>query len=190
MLSITPPSDLAFTIDQERRFCANKFGSYEVLKQPVHLALFGVFTVPTMLYELVDYLGEWISVQPRFTLQIKDFGFSENRHRPSVFVDVKQNVWLNAFNKGLTRRMLQRFPYLNSAVQHHPHLTLAHKDLTKENFQRAKKYYQQCKFDASFDVSTIALFRHNYKMWEFKHEFALSPVKAEGSAFVQKKLFA
>ena len=27
LLCITPPSDLAFTIDQERRFCAARFGS-------------------------------------------------------------------------------------------------------------------------------------------------------------------
>ena len=190
LLSITPPTDLAFTIDQERRFSAARFGSYESLKSPVALNLFGVFTVPAMAYELTDYLSEWISVQPQFKVQIKDFGVFENKHRPEVYVNVKNNIWLNAFNKGLSRKMLQRFPYLNSSAPFKPHIRLAHKDLSRENFQRAKKYYSQCKFEASFDVKNIALFRHNYKMWEFKHEFALSPQKVEGSGFVQKKLFA
>lgn len=190
LLCITPPSDLAFTIDQERRFCAARFGSYEALKPPVHLSLFGVFTVPAKAYELTDYLSEWISVQPQFSVQIKDFGFFDNKHRPEVYVDVKNNVWLNAFNKGLTRKMLQRFPYLTTASSFHPHFTLAYKDLSQENFRKAKKYYHQCKFEASFDVKNIALFRHNYKMWEFKHEFSLSPQKAQGAGFVQKSLFA
>jgi 2'-5' RNA ligase len=190
LLSITPPSEIASVIDQERRFCAKRFGSYEALKPPVSLSLFGVFTVSAMVEELTDYLSEWISKQPQFTLHLKDFGFFENLHRPVVYFDVKHNPWLNAFNKGLTRKMLQRFPFLNSSASYHPHLTLAYKDLTQEQFQLAKKYYKQCRYEASFDVTNVTLFKHNHKVWERQREMPLGVTKAANFEFVQQTLFA
>ena len=51
-----------------------------------------------------------------------------------------------------------------------PHMTVAFRDLTPENFYLAKTAYDKKKISFSFLVQSICLLRHNGQHWDIVHE--------------------
>ncbi|MGZ5209988.1 MAG: RNA 2',3'-cyclic phosphodiesterase, partial [Kaistella sp.] len=49
--------------------------------------------------------------------------------------------------------------------QFHPHLTVAYRDLTFENFKKAWEEYEKKTFEDSFLVDKICLFKHDSQKW-------------------------
>jgi 2'-5' RNA ligase len=51
-----------------------------------------------------------------------------------------------------------------------PHMTVAFRDLTRENFYLAKSEYDGKRISLSFVVRGISLLRHNGQYWDIVHE--------------------
>jgi 2'-5' RNA ligase len=54
-----------------------------------------------------------------------------------------------------------------------PHMTIAYRDLTKENFMAAWPEFESRPFHASFLVDHICLLKHNRRTWDILHRAPL-----------------
>ncbi|MDZ7681592.1 MAG: 2'-5' RNA ligase family protein [Fodinibius sp.] len=55
-----------------------------------------------------------------------------------------------------------------------PHMTVAYRDLSPDNFERAWEDFQDRSFDYSFEVNSIVLLKHDYQRWKPFYEFNFS----------------
>jgi len=53
-------------------------------------------------------------------------------------------------------------------------MTVAYRDLTAKNFQKAWEEFCSRSFDYTFNVNSIFLLKHHGKQWHRHHEFLLS----------------
>src|SRR5699024_3587183 len=55
-----------------------------------------------------------------------------------------------------------------------PHMTVAFRDLSSENFQQAWQEFKDRSFDYVFEVNSIFLLKHDYTRWQPFYEFTFS----------------
>jgi 2'-5' RNA ligase len=70
-------------------------------------------------------------------------------------------------NLGIVDRVSQSRPFV-------PHMTVAFRDLTKDNFQRAWLEFAGRSLDFEFTASALTLLIHDGSRWNISHQFPLS----------------
>src|SRR6185436_18497531 len=103
--------------------------------------------------------------QQAFLIQLKNFSAFKPR---VIYVDVLPEPRLNELKTALETTLLQsnRFPIKKEERPFHPHITIANRDLRKEDFPLAWQHFQQINYEESFMAEAIALLRHNGHVWE------------------------
>ena len=183
--AIVPPADIAQEIDDLRKEFSVNFQCFKALKPPVHLTLYTLFksTIPDV-ESRIEPLSRWISRQPAFSLELKNFNFFE--YNRVVFIDVVANPDIKALNAGLSHETKKLLALSESGKpQYHPHFTIGYRDISPEIFPQVKQAYNRRLFHAVFDVEHVCLFRHNRVKWELQYELPLS-----GEVIEQGTLFA
>lgn len=95
-----------------------------------------------------------------FKVILKDFGCFPNKDKPVIFIKPESSTELQQLYDEVQPTM-NFHPY----AKMHPHLTVAYKDLSPENFQKAWEEYKSKTFEDSFLVDKICLFKHENKKW-------------------------
>ncbi|QBO57929.1 2'-5' RNA ligase family protein [Chryseobacterium salivictor] len=95
-----------------------------------------------------------------FEVFLKNFGCFPNKEKPVIFIKPVNSTELQHLYDEV--QPLMKF---HSYAKIHPHLTVAYKDLSPENFQKAWQEYQTKTFEDSFMVDKICLFKHENKKW-------------------------
>jgi 2'-5' RNA ligase len=93
-----------------------------------------------------------------------------------VFIDVEKSSSLLEIQEKLeklARSHSELFNYNYAERPYHPHVTLAFKDLTKSNFHKAWKEFQDRTFEGSFTANTLFLLKHNGKAWTRVQKYSL-----------------
>ncbi len=122
---------------------------------------------------LVSTLSTFFKDQPTFSLQLKDFDVFAPK---VIFVAVQADPVLNSLQKGLGRVMAEKLAIYNAGYRNlvfHPHVTIAFRDLKKQQFYQAWDYFRDHSFRAEFVVDQVTLLRHNGKIWQSEMEFDL-----------------
>ena len=115
-----------------------------------------------------------------FTFEEKDFEVSLNKFsrfgERVIFIDVEKNEVLNMLQKQLVRHVKQLLNLFNQDEDlrgFHPHITVAFRDLKKEQFAKAWQNYKEKEFKASFTCDAIMLLKHDGKRWNVYKTFPL-----------------
>ena len=95
-----------------------------------------------------------------FEVFLKDFGCFSHSKNPVIFIKPESTTELQS----LYDEVQSNFEF-HAQAKFHPHLTVAYRDLTPENFQKAWAEYQSKTFENSFLVDKICLFKHENKKW-------------------------
>lgn len=139
------------------------------MRSPAHITLHRPFEFKTHKeIQLISCLKDF-SFSP-FNIQLSGFGCFEPR---VVFVDVMPCKGLEILHLQLTqfaKRNLQLFNEADDLRGFHPHVTLANRDLKKQQFEQVFNFIQTKQFEAEFSVSKIALLRLE-KKWEVMEVF-------------------
>jgi 2'-5' RNA ligase len=77
--------------------------------------------------------------------------------------------WRVLLERG-TPQLLRKFP----DRPYHPHLTLAHRDVTPEQFRPIWNHFKDKSFDASFEVTGFWILNNTTSGWEPETEFQFS----------------
>ena len=95
-----------------------------------------------------------------FQVILKNFGCFPNKEKPVIYIKPESSTELQELYDEV--QLTMKF---HSFSRIHPHLTVAYKDLSPENFQKAWQEYQTKTFEDSFFVDKIGLFKHENRKW-------------------------
>lgn len=172
-IAIVAPEEINNQVLEWKHYMLQHFNCKVALKSPAHVTLIPPFDMPnTMQHEMEEVLMEFAQEQPSFPIQLKNFAAFKPR---VLYVHVQPNTHLSDLQARLETYLLAiNFPIKKEERAFHPHVTIANRDLHKDDFPRAWQYFQQLQYEVTFPANTISLLRHNGQIWEVANSFPLS----------------
>ena len=163
--AIPLPDDIRSEIQQITEDISVKYNTRKALNSEPHITIVPPFWYPT---SRSDTLKNVISHVSKFTWDFSiDLDGFEAFPRNVLFINVKLSEELQlchdqAYNCLPTDlyRKVKRYP------SYHPHITIAFKDINDTAFAEAKSEYLPLPFNRSFNFESLALYRHDGKVWK------------------------
>lgn len=173
-IALIPPESIKENIQEIKLNFRDTYNSSHSLNAPPHITLLSPFRLTDgKENELSQILEELSSKLHPVKIELKDFDVFEPR---VIFIDVIQSSDLTRAQKLIeegARAYSEIFNYNYAQRPFHPHLTLAFKDLSKENFYKAWEEFKEKSFQADFVAEQICLLKHNGKRWNVAKAFDL-----------------
>ena len=169
--ALVPPEEIRSLVTGIKMDFKRRYDAEHALKSPAHITL-----IPPFFHnrseeiELIDKLNEFSSDEGSFEQELEGFGTFP---RGVIYIIVKESVPLVELHRRLEKFLLEKIPtsrIRKDTRKFHPHMTVAFKDLSRENFHRARKEYIDKHLCFSFNVESVSLLRHNGRYWEIIHE--------------------
>ncbi|BAZ37362.1 2',5' RNA ligase [Calothrix sp. NIES-4101] len=174
-IAIIPPQHIQDFTNQVKQDFADNYASSAAQKSPPHITLQPPFTwdlhdISTLELKLQDFAN----IQKCFSIKLKNFSaFAAH----VIFIDVVKTPELIQLQADLMSYMQIVCGILDQKSQNRefaPHLTVAFRDLTKQNFKLAWQKYENRELYFDFTVENIALLLHDGKRWNLKTELRFS----------------
>lgn len=170
-IAIIPPQPVFDEALLFQNYFKERYQSKAALHSPPHITLLMPFQWPDQKKEdLIEKLNTFAKGRPDFEVTLKNFGCFAPR---VIFLSVITNPILQKLEGELQRHSTSNLNLFNAPDQDkpfHPHLTLAFRDLTKENFAPAWKEFEFKSYHSTFRVSKITVLQHNGTVWEPFHD--------------------
>lgn len=177
-VALVPPSPVYEEAQEYRLHFRDTYDSEHALKSPPHITLLSPFRLENEKNNELESLLEQISqsVDP-FTVRLRDF----STFPPGViYIDVEPDEELMNFQEKLEQKARENsdlFNYNYHRRDYHPHLTLAFKDLSKDNFHKAWEEFKDKKYRADFKAESLTLLNHDGRCWQVENEFNFATKK-------------
>jgi 2'-5' RNA ligase len=170
-IAIVAPESINRQVLEWKQYMLQHFNCKVALRSPAHITLIAPFIMTGDIQpQLEEQLQLFSAGQQSFPIQLKNFAAFKPR---VLYVHVPPNPLLNDLQAGLEAFLLQHkhFPIKKEERPFHPHMTIANRDLQREDFPIAWRHFQQVAYDATFAASAIALLQHNGHIWEIARSF-------------------
>jgi len=142
------------------------------LNSPPHITLHMPFQWKEKKEEkLLDALGTFSSGKNPFIISFNNFSCFAPK---VIYIDITSSESLTSLQKELYRFCKTELNLFNAQYRDlpfHPHVTLAFRDLKKDQFIRAWAEFQEKKFSGDFPIDKITLLKHDGKLWQPFHDF-------------------
>ncbi len=168
-IAILPPDDIAQQVQKVKKEFVEKYDSEEAYGKPPHFTLQPPFKMPEKMEEtIVPPLIFFAEDQNSFTVNLSGF----NHFRDDViFIDVEDPSAMKSLHADLIEYLQNEIGFTRVQESLTPHMTVAYRDLTPDNFDRAWKEFKDRPFDYTFEVQSIHLLKHDYNRWQPFYEF-------------------
>ena len=174
-IALVPPPDIEQHITEIQQYVAEHYNSRGALNSPPHITLQPPFhSLAEDVPKLEESLNQF-SVNRR-PIPVTLSGFAAFAPRV-IYVDVVKSPelleihsYLMSYietNLGIVDRVSQSRPFV-------PHMTVAFRDLTKDNFKRAWLEFAGRSLHFEFTASALTLLLHDGSRWNISHQFPLS----------------
>ena len=183
-IALVPPPDIEQHITEIQQYFAEHYNSRGALNSPPHITLQPPFhSLAEDVPKLEESLNQF-SVNRR-PIPVTLSGFAAFAPRV-IYVDVVKSPelleihsylmsYLEA-NLGIVDRVSQSRPFV-------PHMTVAFRDLTKDNFQRAWLEFAGRSLHFEFTASALTLLLHDGSRWNISNQF---PCAAEPETIINQ----
>lgn len=166
-LALIPPSPVFEEALSIKEYFKEKYHSKGALNSPPHITLHMPFEWKEKKEEkMIRALEEFCKDKTSFTVSMQNFSCFAPR---VIYIDVKPNEDLIKLQAQLHRFCKTELNLFNAQYRDlpfHPHLTVAFRDLKKEQFTLAWQEFQQKTFSGEFDVDKITLLKHSGVYWQ------------------------
>ncbi len=173
-IAIIPPSPVYEEALELKKYFKEQYGSKAALYSPPHITLHMPFLWNK---EKEKKLTEKLLIFSKKCDPLKVCMDNFSGFPPKViFINVTESDALIALQKNLNRFFKTELDVFNANYKEqpfHPHLTLAFRDLKKNQYQKAWEEFSKKEFKAEFMADKIALLKHNGKGWDILKEFPL-----------------
>jgi 2'-5' RNA ligase len=164
LLAILPPETIDTQASKWKTFMLDHYGCRVAMKSPAHITLIPPFHLAD---ERVDSLTELLEKFARrfsaFELELNNFAAFAPR---VIYVHVNHAATLEALKKELEDELLAKdYPIKKEERSFHPHITIANRDLKKQDFPKAWQYFKDLQYNERFAASAISLLKHNGQRW-------------------------
>lgn len=175
MLAIIPPDEVRLKLEHTRQQISDTFQVKEALRNPIHITL-----VPPFHFEdaqigtLIERLNTIKSTH--FQIELNGFsGFPKNR---VLFIKVMPSRQLTELHNNLVRLFNQTMPGINIAKLpadgYKPHVTMAYRDLSQYNYDKACELYFNSKYTDEWVANNFVLWKRVDKSWVTVNVISLS----------------
>lgn len=168
-IALVLPEPYLSEISRIKHDLSKKYKTYSALKSPAHITLISpFFYAGDKEYELVKRLKDYASPVSPFTIEMNGFDCFPPR---VVFIKPEPPAELallypsfNAYMKGFLPVSKKFSPPF------HPHITVANRDWSAFDFEKAWEEYKTREYRGKFTADTISLLKLKNKTWEILFE--------------------
>ncbi|HEX9980489.1 MAG TPA: TIGR03915 family putative DNA repair protein [Flavobacterium sp.] len=168
-IAIIPPKEIAAEITSIKQDFSNCYDSHRALKVMPHITLKSPFKFREADKDMVvKWFDNLRLTSAPFIILLNNFGSFANKKAPVIYIKPEVSEPLKLLQRDLITGFSEAFPNLkseNTDDAFTPHMTVAYRDLTPENFNIAWKKYQHESYQREFMVHEIHLLRHDGTKW-------------------------
>ncbi len=179
-IALLPPQAIQDYASEIKEYFATAYNSRHAQKSPPHITLQPPFEWQLdSLPALEQCLKTFANTQKPVPITLRDFGAFVPR---VIYINVLKTPELLALQKDLMACLDRGLGIIEPASQRRPfapHMTVAFKDLTRQNFRAAWPEFQHREFEFEFIVSKLTLLIHDGRRWNVNLEF---PFLAQASS--------
>ncbi|PAX53192.1 2'-5' RNA ligase family protein [Brunnivagina elsteri] len=171
-IAILPPQHIQDDANQIKQDFAANYASFGAQKSPPHITL-----QPPFEWDLNDIsalennLKGFTNIQKPFSIRLKNFAAFAPR---VIYIDVLKAPELISLQADLMAYLEVNLGIIDQGSKNRqftPHMTVAFRDLTKQNFQLAWQKYESLELDFEFVAESLTLLLHDGKCWNVKRKF-------------------
>ena len=168
-IGLIPPTPIREEITGIKEYVADKFHSRAALRSPPHITFQPPFRWEINRQNILGgaLVGFFKKYEP-FETNLSGFGAFSPR---VIYINVENNSPMETLHTRLREFCHQEFGINNQGEgPFRPHLTIAFRDLTKQQFRLAWEEFQNREFQFRFEAQGLSLLRHDGKIWEANQE--------------------
>jgi 2'-5' RNA ligase len=164
LIAILPPPEIDLKVSTWKGYMLNRYGCRVAMKSPAHITLIPPFHFKDEQAELLkDFLAAFTKNATGFPIELQNFAAFPPR---VIFVQVQANEKLAVLKHSLEQEMISNgYPVKTENRPFHPHVTIANRDLSKQDFPEAWQYFKNLSYKASFKAEAITLLKHDGQTW-------------------------
>jgi 2'-5' RNA ligase len=177
-IAIVPPEPVFSEVYSFKQEMADKYKSSRSLRNPPHITLLPP-TAGNADWEMktLKALEDFTQRISPFELVLNGFACFPNRRKknPVIYVHNEESPGLEKLFKDLIKELREKEIISEKQVPQRftPHMTIGYRDLTLEEYDRAREEFGCREYSASFLVTSIVLLKQNVQesKWEILKEF-------------------
>ncbi|UUV18518.1 2'-5' RNA ligase family protein [Fusobacteria bacterium ZRK30] len=145
-IAILPPEDILAEIEKFKKICMKKFNSKHALRLPSHITLIPPFqSNEQKILSLKPVLNELLI--KNISVKLNGFSYFEKR---VIYISIEKNNELLRLKKHIDEKILIKHKMKTADLNFIPHITIASKDLTEENFILSREYFKYIEYKRIF----------------------------------------
>jgi 2'-5' RNA ligase len=173
-IALLPPQQIQDFANGIKQHFADRYNSCAAQKYPPHITLQPPFDWTTNdLPRLAQYLSEFALARSPVPITLQGFGAFQPR---VIYMDVLKTAELLTLQQELIIGIESTLGIVHPQANSHPfvpHLTVAFRDLTPQNFKVAWPEFQSRSLFFEFIATHLTLLIHNGQYWNIYQHFSL-----------------
>lgn len=169
-IALLPPSALRNRVRLLKEDMRDRFNAGHALSSPAHITLQMPFKRDAeAVGRLISGLEAFAAREQPFPVTLSGFGCFAPR---VLYINIPDHQHIDALHARLKKELVDNLGFRpeETDARFHPHLTIATRDLTPDNFHKAWAELQKCAFEASFEAHSLFLLKHNGQKWQVEKE--------------------
>ncbi|BAY13570.1 2'-5' RNA ligase family protein [Calothrix sp. NIES-2098] len=173
-IALLPPQDIQDYANEIKQYFADNYTSNHAQKSPPHITLQPPFEwVDSDVSRLEASLREFATGQQPLPITLSGFAAFAPR---VIYIDVVRSqelLTLQAELMGYVEANLGIVDKVGKTRPFAPHMTVAFRDLTRQNFKAAWPEFEHRQLHFEFIADKLTLLIHDGRRWNIKSEFGL-----------------
>ncbi|WP_017316310.1 2'-5' RNA ligase family protein [Mastigocladopsis repens] len=171
-IALLPSQEIQDYANQIKQYFADQYASRHAQKSPPHITLQPPFEwVDVNVPKLEKCLGDFACRRESVPIVLNGFAAFAPR---VIYINVDRTPELQALQADLMAHLESNLEIVDKVGKTRPfapHMTVAFKDLTRQNFKAAWSEFEKRPLYFEFTASCLTLLLHDGKRWNVKTEF-------------------
>ncbi|MUL37936.1 2'-5' RNA ligase family protein [Gloeocapsopsis dulcis] len=163
-IALLPPLEIQTFVRDIQQHFAESYSSRGALRSPPHITLQPPFFWTDDIKRLENHLNNFAQGRSPIPIALDGFGAFSPR---VIYVDVRKSLELLELQAGLMAQceLVGIIDPVSKTRPFAPHMTVAFRDLTRQNFKAAWAQFQQQQLYFEFTATDLTLLLHKGKQW-------------------------
>jgi 2'-5' RNA ligase len=174
LIAIVLPEPVYTEVREQQLFIAKTWGPKHALRTPPHITIIPPMALKQEEVPLIFSMASALSLSfSSFTMQLNGYGAFKPR---VVFVHPQKCEALDGLEATWEHAIKQKLPHALANYPdrpYHPHVTLAHKDVRREQFEKIWDHYSALDYRVNFEVKEFCVLDHTKDGWAVERRFSL-----------------
>jgi len=171
-IALLPPPDIQVQVNAIKQHFSDRYDSRAALKSPPHITLQPPFKwLSANLPALKQCLSTFANHREPVPVQLSGFAAFPPRVIYINVLKTQELLMLQTDLMAYLETVLDIVDPVSKSRPFSPHMTVAFRDLTRQNFKAAWSEFQQQALQFEFRANYLTLLLHDGKRWNVSNEF-------------------